>query len=165
MATEAGPIRVGILTSSDAGYAGQREDTSGPAIREALGEGYVVSRAALAPDDEEMLVATLGDWLPDCDVILTTGGTGLASRDVTPEATLRVLEREAPGIAEVLRAEGRAKTPFAALSRGVAGIAGRTLIVNLPGSPKAVREGMQVLLPLLPHAVRLLRGDTAHEPG
>lgn len=157
-------IRVGVLTSSDACAAGLREDLSGPAIIEALPpETYEVVERLVLPDEKAELAHVLREWSGRCDLILTTGGTGFSSRDVMPEATLQVVDRLVPGIPEALRAEGLRKTPFAILSRGTAGIAGRALIVNLPGSPRAVREGMAVLLPVLPHAVDLLQDRTAHE--
>ena len=158
-------MRIGVLTISDKGARGERADTSGPAIVEmvaAIG-GEAVQRG-IVPDESEAIQATLKHWADDMhlDLILTTGGTGLASRDVTPEATLGVIEREAPGIVEAVRAESLKKTPFAMLSRAVAGIRGSTLIVNLPGSEKAVRESLAVILPVLPHAVDLLHGKTEH---
>ena len=158
---------VGILTISDKGSAGEREDLSGPAIREVVaGAGAVVVRARVIPDERDIITNTLVAWADagDLDLVLTTGGTGLAARDVTPEATRSVMEREVPGIAETLRAESLKKTPMAMISRGVAGIRGRTLIVNLPGSPRAVRECLEVLLPVLPHAVETLRGPVEEHP-
>jgi molybdenum cofactor synthesis domain-containing protein len=154
-------MNVGVLTLSDKGSRGERQDTSGAAIRELLTPlGAVVRRYAVLPDDEPGIAAALREWADagDLDLVITTGGTGLAPRDVTPEATLSVLDRVAPGLAEVMRAEGLRHTPMAALSRAVAGVRGRTLIVNLPGSEKGVRESLGVLLPLLPHAVETLRG-------
>jgi molybdenum cofactor synthesis domain-containing protein len=156
-------IRTGLLTVSDRSASGEREDLSGPALAEALpADGFEVTHRAVVPDDAGLIAQTLSDWSASCDLILTTGGTGLGPRDVTPEATLRVIERLAPGIAEALRADGLKHTPFSMLSRGVAGVRGQTLIVNLPGSPKGVREGMAVLQPILNHAVSLLRGDQPH---
>jgi len=154
-------MNVGVLTLSDKGSRGEREDTSGAAIGELLEPlGATVRRYAVLPDDREEIAATLRAWSDggDLDLIVTTGGTGLAPRDVTPEATLEVLDRPAPGLAELMRAEGLRHTPMAALSRAVAGVRGRTLIVNLPGSEKGVRESLGVLLPILPHAVETLRG-------
>jgi molybdenum cofactor synthesis domain-containing protein len=156
-------IPVGILTVSDRCASGEREDVSGPVLAASLPpEKFTLVRTAVVPDEAGIISAALRDWLRECALILTTGGTGFAPRDVTPEATLAVLDRQAPGIAEALRAEGVKHTPFAMLSRGVAGIVGRTLIVNLPGSPKGVREGMEVLLPILDHALGLLLGQPPH---
>lgn len=153
---------VGVLTLSDKGARGERLDTSGAAVRELVeGIGATVARTAILPDDLDEIIALLVAWVDrgDLDLILTTGGTGLAPRDLTPDATLRVIERPAPGLAELMRAEGLKQTPMAALSRAVAGIRGRTLIINLPGSEKGVRESLGALLPLLPHAVATLRGS------
>ena len=160
------PIRAGVVTVSDKGYAGEREDASGPLLADLLREmGAEVVRRTIVPDERaeiERVLTALADEVR-VDLIITTGGTGPAPRDVTPEATRAVTEREVPGLAEVLRFEGYRRTPLAVISRGVAGIRGRTLIVNLPGSPKAVREGMETLAPILPHAIRMLRGvDTEH---
>ena len=160
------PIRAGVVTVSDKGYAGEREDASGPLLADLLRKmgAEVVSRT-IVPDERaeiERVLTALADEA-QVDLVVTTGGTGPAPRDVTPEATQAVIEREVPGLAEVLRFEGYRKTPLAVISRGVAGIRGRTLFVNLPGSPRAVREGMETLSPILPHAIRMLRGvDTEH---
>ncbi|HEY7294981.1 MAG TPA: MogA/MoaB family molybdenum cofactor biosynthesis protein [Dehalococcoidia bacterium] len=151
----------GILTVSDKGSRGERLDTSGAAIRELLaGAGGTVERYAIVPDEEEQIAATLRGWVDvgGLDVLLTTGGTGLSPRDVTPQATRSVLDYEVPGIAEALRAEGLRHTPMSMLSRALAGVRGRTLIVNLPGSERGVRENLAVLLPVLGHAVETLRG-------
>ena len=155
-------IRAGVLTASDKRSAGTAEDLSGRAIREILEPREVTIEAyEVIPDEQSQIAALLRDWADErrLDLILTTGGTGLAPRDVTPEATLAVIDREVPGLAEAMRAISLAKTPHAMLSRAVAGLRGRTLIINLPGSPKAVRECLEVLLPVLPHAVETLRGE------
>ena len=153
-----------VLTLSDQGSKGLREDTSGPAIREQLGElGITATQHAIQSDDPAGIESRLREWVADgVGVIVTTGGTGFGPRDHTPEATRRVIERDAPGLAELLRMESLKKTPFAALSRGLCGIAGSTLIVNLPGSEKAVRENMDTLAPVLLHALQLIAGDTEH---
>lgn len=154
--------RVGVLTVSDKGARGERTDTSGAAARELVeAAGGAVARHAVVPDEVEQIAATLRAWADDdhLDVVLTTGGTGLSPRDVTPEATTRVLDYDVPGIAEALRADGTRHIASAMLSRAVAGVRGRTLIVNLPGSEPAVRENLAVLLPVLAHAVTTLRGE------
>jgi molybdopterin adenylyltransferase len=149
--------KAGVLTISDACARNEREDASGRALADGLSEaGFEIARRAVVPDEEERIAATLRDWCADCSLVVSTGGTGFAPRDVTPEATRRVIERETPGLAELLRWTGYRHNPRAALSRGVAGIRGRTLLINLPGSPKAAREGLEVLLPLLPHALALI---------
>ncbi len=157
--------RAGVLTLSDQGARGERTDTSGPAIYQRLTAlGLAVERTAVIPDDPQTIETTLRQWVADgLQLILTTGGTGLGPRDHTPEATRRVIDREAPGIAELMRSAGLAHTPMAALSRGLAGIAARTLIINLPGSEKAVRENLDALEPILPHALDLIRGQTEHQ--
>ena len=160
-------IRVGILTLSDRGAAGEYEDRSGPVIRELVVErlGAEVIEYAVIPDELERIRDTLVAWVDESglSLIFTTGGTGFAPRDVTPEATRAVIERETPGLVFAMLRDSLAVTPHAMLSRATAGIRGRTLIVNLPGSPKAVREGMETLAPILPHAIRMVRGvDTEH---
>ncbi|MDX1984836.1 MAG: MogA/MoaB family molybdenum cofactor biosynthesis protein [Bryobacteraceae bacterium] len=158
-------IRAAILTISDSSYAGQREDRSGPAIRQRLTAlGWDAAAPDVLPDDIEMISARLRS-LADSDsanVVFTTGGTGVAARDITPEATRRVIEREIPGFGERMRAEGRKVTPLADLSRALAGTRGRTLIVNLPGSPKGAVESLDAIVGLVPHVVDLLHGRTEH---
>ena len=154
------------LTVSDRSARGERPDLSGPALAELItAQGWQVERTAILPDELEALRQLLSNWADgdDLDVILTTGGTGFARRDVTPEATRRVIEREAPGLAEAMRFESLKVTPHAMLSRAMAGIRGRVLIVNLPGSPKAAQENLRVILPVLPHAVELLQDDPQAE--
>ena len=152
--------RVGILTASDKGARGEREDVSGPRIRSLLSAGYETVAYTVVPDDRETIARELIRLSDEvgCDLILTTGGTGFAPRDVTPEATRDVCDRMAPGIAEAIRAQSMRITSRAMLSRGVSGIRGRTLIVNLPGSPKAVEESMAVFLDVVGHGLNLLRG-------
>lgn len=157
--------RAGILTVSDKGSRGERKDTSGAAIREMLsGLEVTVEKHEIVPDERDVIMRRLVDWSDGegLDVIVTTGGTGLGPRDVTPEATRQVIDYETPGLSEAMRAEGLKHTPMAMLSRAVSGVRGRTLIVNLPGSPRGVRENLSVLLPVLRHALDQLRGDTAH---
>jgi molybdenum cofactor synthesis domain-containing protein len=148
--------RVAVLTVSDRVSAGEAEDGSGDTLEGLLrADGYDVTRR-LVPDEADEISAAIRELADDAVLVLTTGGTGLAARDVTPEATRAVLEREAPGIAEALRADSLAKTPHGLLSRGTAGTVGRTLVVNLAGSPGACRDGYAVLKPALPHALKLL---------
>lgn len=160
-------MRVAVLTISDAGARGQRADTSGDAIvRWADGHGYDVSARALVPDEATGISRTLLDWCNGdvADLVLTTGGTGLSPRDVTPEATRAIIEREAPGIAELLRVSFMKEFPRAALSRGLAGTRNRTLVVNLPGSPGGVKDALSALDPVVEHAVAILRGSaTSHD--
>ena len=159
------PFLAGILTISDKGAAGEREDTSGAEIRVLLaGLDVSVERYEVIPDERATISERLMDWADGValDLIVTTGGTGLGPRDVTPQATRDAIDYEAPGLAEAMRAEGLKHTPMAMLSRAVAGVRGRTLIVNLPGSPSGVRESLSVLLPVLPHALETLRGRTEH---
>jgi len=158
-------FRAAVLTLSDKGARGEREDTAGAAIRQLLaGAGGEVLRYEIIPDDRPRVEATLRAWADagSLDVILTTGGTGLSPRDVTPDATAAVIDYPVPGIAEAMRAEGLRHTPMAMLSRAVCGVRGRTLIVNLPGSERAVRENLAVVLPVLAHAVETLRGPVEH---
>jgi len=159
-------IRFGILTLSDRTSRGEREDASGPALARLIqAEGWSVAKRSLLPDNESAIRELLIEWADgnEMDVILTTGGTGFAPRDVTPEATRAVIEREAPGLAEAMRAASLNITPHAMLSRIVTGIRGKTLIINLPGSPKGALENLQVIVPVLPHAVQLLREDPGSE--
>jgi molybdopterin adenylyltransferase len=153
-------ITIGVLTISDSGAKGERQDTSGENIRTLVTQlpGAVINAGAIIPDERARIEAVLREWSDEkhLNLIFTTGGTGLAPRDVTPEATRVVIDREAPGIAEAMRAISIQKTPFGMLSRGVVGMRGRTLIINLPGSPKAVRECLEYILPVLPHAINLL---------
>jgi molybdenum cofactor synthesis domain-containing protein len=155
-------VRVGIITVSTKGARGERADESGPAMRDAVSAaGHEVVHEALVPDDvEAVATAILAATRAGANLVLTSGGTGLSPNDVTPEATRRVLDREIPGIAEALRARSLEKTAHAMLSRGVAGALGKALVVNLPGSPRAVRESCDVLLPVVPHAIELLAGGS-----
>ena len=156
-------MKIGILTISDKGARGEREDRSGPAIREMIeAAGGEIVRAMIIPDEQDEIRAALIGWSDEgLELILTTGGTGFSPRDWTPEATKAVLDREAPGIAEAIRRAGMEKTPTAMLSRAVAGIRKRTLIVNLPGSEKAVRESLEAILPALPHGIEILKGEAS----
>ena len=159
-------IRFGILTLSDRSSRGERADSSGPALADQIrAENWSVIEQSILPDDESAIRAALTDWADSgrFDVILTTGGTGFASRDVTPEATRAILQRETPGLAEAMRTDSLKKTPHAMLSRAVAGIRRRTLIINLPGSPKGAVENFQTVIPVLSHAVQLLRDDPGAE--
>jgi molybdopterin adenylyltransferase len=152
-------ITAAVITLSDKGARGEREDRSGPAIERMIKQiGGVVKFSEVIPDEKELIKEKLVDYSTKVDVILTTGGTGLSPRDVTPEATLEVIDRQVPGIAEAMRSAGLAKTGRAMLSRAVAGVRGRALIVNLPGSPRAVEEGLLVILDVIPHAVEKIQG-------
>ena len=155
------PIRAGVLTISDKASRGERVDTSGGAIAELLVTiDAAVLRSEVVPDERAQIAATLRAWADSdaLDLIVTTGGTGLGLRDVTPEATAEAIERPVPGLGELMRSAGLRHTPMAALSRGIAGVRGRCLIVNLPGSEKGVRENLSAVIDILPHAVELLRG-------
>ena len=156
-------MRAAVLTVSDGVVAGTREDGSGDLLADLLeADGYEVARRVV-PDEAGQIAAAIADLAGKASLVLTTGGTGMAPRDVTPEATRSVIDREAPGIAEAIRADSLARTPHALLSRGVAGVHGRTLVVNLPGSPGGCRDGFAVLRPALAHAVGLLADEqTAH---
>ncbi|MFC1899408.1 molybdenum cofactor biosynthesis protein B [Chloroflexota bacterium] len=161
-------FNLAILTVSDKGSQGGREDVSGKTIRDMLSGESKIIYYEIVPDETDVIAAKLKEWADGggVDVILTTGGTGFAPRDVTPEATLLVVDRLAPGFAEAMRIQGFAKTPFAILSRAAAGIRGNCLIINLPGSPKAVREGLEIILPTLSHTVGVLKKEiTEHTAG
>jgi molybdopterin adenylyltransferase len=153
-------ITVAVLTLSDKGSKGERDDLSGPLIGEMLkGIGAEVKYYEILSDEKELIKEKLTKYSNEVDLVLTTGGTGLSPRDVTPEATLEVIDREVPGIAEVMRAEGLKKTNRSMLSRAVAGVKGRSLIINLPGSPKAVEENLAVILNVIPHAIEKIKGE------
>jgi molybdenum cofactor synthesis domain-containing protein len=159
---ELGVFRIAVLTLSDKGSIGERVDTSGPQICKLVSGVGSVTQTALLPDDQGQIEVQLRKWAEQgLDLILTTGGTGLTPRDVTPEATRNVVDRLVPGMAEAMRLVGMQKTPHAMLSRGIVGICKRTLIVNLPGSMKASRENLEAILPALPHALATLQGSTA----
>lgn len=161
-------MRIGILTVSDRSARGERPDLSGPALEELISErGWSVNRVEIVPDELPLLMDTLATWADsgEFDIILTTGGTGFSPRDITPEATIKVVHREAPGLAEAMRAASLNLTPHAMMSRARAGIRGRTLIVNLPGSPRGAVENLNVVLPIFEHAVALLSDDPGAEAG
>ncbi len=161
-------LKIAILTISDRSAAGQREDISGPALQAVVEEqGWHVAKVGIIPDEKQSIQDKLTEFADGggVDVILTTGGTGFAQRDITPEATQAIIDRPAPGLTEAMRAESLKITPHAMLSRAAAGIRGTTLIVNLPGSPKGAVENLQVILPVLPHAVKLLQDDPEAERG
>jgi molybdopterin adenylyltransferase len=161
-------IRVSILTVSDRSSRGERPDASGPALQSAAEQqGWQIVDVEVVPDEIDKIAEKLAGWADSgrCDLILTTGGTGFTARDVTPEATLSIIERQTTGLTQAILIESLKMTPHAMLSRAVSGIRGSTLIVNFPGSPKAVVENLNIILPVLPHAVELLRGDPAGEAG
>jgi len=161
-------IRVAILTISDRSASSERPDASGPVLAKAVQEqGWQVVHQDILPDDLQSLIKRLISWADsgDCDIILTTGGTGFSRRDLTPEATQAIIDRPAPGLAEAMRMSSLQITPYAMLSRAIAGIRKQTLIINLPGSPKGALENLQVVLPVLPHAVQLFRDDPSAEAG
>jgi len=155
-------LRIGILTISDKGSRGERQDLSGQAIMDSLSiiESYVV-KYEVVPDEKDVIAEKLVSWADEgeVDIILTTGGTGLSQRDVTPEATMSVLDKVVPGFTEAMRARTFSLTPMAMLSRAVAGTRGKCLIINLPGSPEAVRQCLGVILPVIPHAVEIIQGE------
>jgi len=154
-------ITAAVLTLSDKGSRGEREDTGGPLIREMItGIGADVKHYEIIPDEIELIKERLINYSKCVDLVITTGGTGLSPRDVAPEATLAVIDREIPGIAEVMRMEGMKKTSMAMLSRAVAGVRGTALIINLPGSPKAIKEGLDVIMDVIPHAIEKIKGST-----
>jgi molybdopterin adenylyltransferase len=162
------PIRIGIITVSDRSSRQERPDESGPALVKAVSQqGWKVVQTMILPDEADQVKTILIEWADGgkMDVILTTGGTGFSPRDITPEATQAVIQRSTPGLAEAMRSAGLGITPHAMLSRATAGIRSRTLIVNLPGSPKGAIENLAVLMPILPHAVQLLRDEPSAEAG
>lgn len=161
-------IKVGVLTVSDRSSRGEREDQTGPALARIIQEQtWSVERSAVVADESEQIEAILREWsdLDQLDLVLTAGGTGFSPRDVTPEATLRVVDRKTPGLTEAMRAASLEITPHAMLSRAEAGLRKRTLIVNLPGSPRAAVENFQVIAPVIPHAVELLNEESGAEEG
>jgi len=156
-------LKAAVLTVSDSASAGTRSDLSGPAVKELLQQNhFVVEKIEIVPDEQKVIEAALRRLTASTPLVITTGGTGIAVRDVTPEATRAVCTRLVEGIAERMRSEGAKKTPLAALSRGVCGICGTSLVINLPGSPKAAVESLQAVIELLPHALELLQGNTSH---
>lgn len=158
-----GSFRIGVLTLSDKGSQGQRVDESGPVIQEMLAAVGGIVQTSILPDDVAEIVGLLKMWsdVERLNLIVTTGGTGLTPRDVTPQATAQVLDYEIPGMAEAMRSKSLEKTPHAMLSRSLVGVRGQTMIINLPGSPRAARENLEVVLPALPHALAKLAGDSA----
>lgn len=161
-------INAGVLTISDKGAKYQREDISGEVLRDGMARMQARTvEYEIVPDEKDVIAAKLAQWADSgrVDVILTTGGTGLSERDVTPEATLSIIDREVPGIAEALRAESLKKTPMSMLSRGVAGQRAKCLIINMPGSPKACRECLDVIMPVIPHAIDIIYGIVTEHAG
>ena len=161
-------MRAKILVLSDSAAVGTRQDLTGPAVHEFLeARGWTVAALEVLPDDLERIAGRLREWSEDggCDVVFTAGGTGLAPRDIAPEATRRIIDREIPGFSELMRAEGLKKTRRAVLSRGLAGLRKGTLIVNLPGSPRGARDSLEVIADLLPHAIEIAQGRTEHSDG
>jgi molybdopterin adenylyltransferase len=161
-------IRVSILTVSDRSNRGERRDISGPALKSVIEQqGWQIIDASIVPDESSQISRKLADWADSgkCDLILTTGGTGFTVRDVTPEATISIIERQTPGITQAILVESLNITPHAMLSRATSGIRARTLIVNLPGNPKAAVENLNIILPVVPHAIELLQGNPAAEAG
>lgn len=155
-------ITIAVLTLSDKGSKGMRDDISGPMIDKALEKiGAKVRYYEILPDEKDLIKEKLLEYSAKVDLILTTGGTGLSQRDLTPEATLEILDRQVPGIAEAMRSEGLKITKRAMLSRSVAGIKGKSLIINLPGSPKAVQESLSIIIDVIPHAIEKIKGDTS----
>jgi molybdopterin adenylyltransferase len=153
-----------VITVSDSCFAGSRQDLSGPAVMELLAtSGFAVIRQLIVPDEQSSIEDALRKCCDEADLVFTTGGTGVALRDVTPEATRKVCDRLLDGMAEVMRAEGRRETPYAALSRAICGTRGKSLIVNLPGSPRGAATSLRAVLPLLAHALGLLAGTEMHE--
>jgi len=159
-------IKVGILVISDKASRGERKDESGPAIKKIVSQlpSYQATKYEIIPDEKEIISEKLKEWVDKdrLDLILTSGGTGIGPRDVTPEATKEVIEKEVPGFTESMRAKGLDKTPFSMLSRALAGMRKKSLIINLPGSPKAVKENLEVILPTLKHGIEILKGNTSH---
>ncbi len=159
-------IKVGILVISDKASRGERRDESGPAIKKIISRlsSYQAIKYEIIPDEKEIISKKLKEWVDELrlDLILTSGGTGIGPRDVTPEATKEVIEKELPGFVEAMRMKGLEKTPFSILSRAMAGVRKKSLIINLPGSPKAVKENLEVILPALKHGIEILKGNTSH---
>ena len=167
MSTDTQSFKLAILTISDAGSKGEREDTSGDAISQIMAvEGFEEVLRDIVPDDRETVSRLLAEWCDngDVDLVLTTGGTGLGPRDVTPEATRAIIEYEVPGIAEAMRVQTLSKTPLSMLSRSVAGLRSGCLVINLPGSPTGVRETLEVAVPAIPHALEMVKGWRTHHP-